>query len=120
MAILTQPRGGNLVEIEMSGKLHREDYEHFMIEFDRLVKTLGKLRVLIVMKNFEGWDISAAWEDMKFGAKHYSSMERIAIVGDKMWEMIMAKFWSPFTKAKVHYFDKDHVTQAQQWLEAKA
>jgi hypothetical protein len=40
------------------------DYEHFVPEFERLVRQHGKLRVLFDMTGFHGWDAGALWEDM--------------------------------------------------------
>ena len=53
---------------------------------------------------------------MKFGPKHYSNIERIALVGDRKWEEWMAKICKPFTKAAIKYFDVGDIEQAWTWL----
>jgi hypothetical protein len=59
----------------------KEDYEHFVPEFERLVRQHGKLRVLFDMTGFHGWEASALWEDIKFDSKHFADIERLAMVG---------------------------------------
>jgi hypothetical protein len=102
--------------VEVSGKIHKADYEHFAPEFERLVKQHGKLRLLMVMKDFHGWDLGALWEDIKFDIHHFSDIERIAMVGDKAWQEGMATFCKPFTKAKISYFPQHQLAEARTWL----
>ena len=50
------------------------------------------------MTGLHGWDAGAAWEDVKFVIKHFSDIDRLAMVGDKKWEHGMATLFQPFTK----------------------
>ena len=52
----------------------------------------------------------------KFDVKHFSDIERLAMVGDSKWESGMAKFCKPFTTAKVKYFDEAKLTEAETWI----
>lgn len=79
---------------------------------------LTPLRVLLEMKDFHGWDSSGLWEDIKFDLKHFSGVERVAMVGEKEWQKGMSQFCRPFTTAKVRYFDQSALDEARQWAEA--
>ncbi len=46
---LKEEAGGKLLTIHASGKLTKEDYEHFMPPVERLIKGHGKLRVFFDM-----------------------------------------------------------------------
>ena len=117
MAIkLNQANGGKLLEVEVSGKLHHEDYQQFVPEFEKLTQAHGKIRVLFEMAGFHGWDGSALWDDLKFDWKHFTHIERIAMVGDRAWEHGMSVFCKPFTTAKVRYFDRGQLAEARAWL----
>lgn len=113
---LTEENGGELLHVHVSGKLKKADYEHFVLEFERLCRLHGKLRVLFDMTDFHGWEASAAWEDFKFGMKHFADIERLALVGEKRWHHGMAIFCRPFTKATVRYFDHAAAAKARTWL----
>jgi len=118
MAIqLTEKNGGKVLEVQVSGKLGHEDYRHFVPEFERLVKQHGKIRVLFLMSDFHGWEAGALWDDIKFDLKHFSDIERLAMVGDKKWEKGMSVFCKPFTTAKIRYFDTAQTADAHSWLE---
>jgi len=56
---LDEENGGKLLAAHVNGKLTKEDYEHFVPEFERLVRRHGKLRVLFDMTDFHGWDAGA-------------------------------------------------------------
>jgi len=117
MAIqLNEENGGKVLTVHVIGKLEKADYEVFVPEFERLVQQHGKLSLLFDMTGFHGWDASAAWEDLKFGIKHFSDIESIAMVGEKKWQKGMSTFAKPFTKAKVRYFDHADVAEARKWL----
>ena len=77
------------------------------------------IRMLIELQDFKGWTAGALWEDTKFGVRHFTDIERMAIVGDKKWEKTMAAFIKPFTAATVRYFDVADREQAESWIREK-
>ncbi len=105
-----------IMGFKLSGKLHDDDYQSFVPAVETVVTAAGKVRLLAQLEDFHGWDAHAAWDDFKFGLKHYADFERIAIVGDRKWEAWMAQLCKPFTKAKVRYFDASQVDAAWAWL----
>ena len=113
---VNEENGGKMLAIHVSGKLEKADYEHLVPEFERLIGQHGKLRMLFDMSDFHGWDASAAWEDFKFGMKHFGDIERLAMVGEERWQHGMAIFCKPFTKATVRYFDHADSAEARKWL----
>lgn len=117
MIQFTEKSGGKTLEVRVSEKLRHEDYERFAPEFERLVKQRGKIRVLFEMADFHGWTASALWDDIKFDLKHFSDIDRVAMVGDKKWEHGMAIFCRPFTTASIRYFDRTELGKAAAWLE---
>ena len=108
-----------VVGFRLSGKLHDDDYKRFVPKIETILTAQGRVRLLIELEDFHGWDLHAAWDDLKFSLKHYSDFERIAMVGDRKWEKWMTHFCKPFTKAKVMYFDRSDVETALKWLEEK-
>lgn len=57
---------------------------------------------------------------MKFDAKHYHDIERLAIVGESRWQESMSRVCKPFTSAEIRYFPRDRVDEAQAWIEEPA
>ncbi len=115
-AILQEELGGKILAVNVSGKLTKEDYKQFIPEVERLIKEHGKIRMLVRMQDFHGWTMGAVWEDIKFDVKHFTHIERLALVGDKKWEAGMAVFCKPFTMASVRYFDVSKSDEAVAWI----
>jgi hypothetical protein len=108
---------GSILGFKMSGKLHDEDYKHFVPIVEAAIKAQGKVRLLAHFADFHGWDLHALWDDTKFATKHCADVERIALVGDKTWEKWMAAVCKPFTMARIKYFDAGDIDSAWKWLE---
>ncbi len=115
---LKETNGGKVLEVQLTGKLAKEDYGHFVPTVERLVKDHGKIRMLVKMHDFHGWTAGALWQDIKFDAKHFKDIERLAMVGESKWQHGMAVFCKPFTTAKVRYFDHAALDEARTWLAA--
>ena len=75
--------GGKVLVVHVSGKLAKADYEHFVPEFERLVRQHGKVSVLFDMTGLHGWEASALWEDTRFAINHFADIEKLAMVGEK-------------------------------------
>jgi hypothetical protein len=113
---LHEEDGGKVLVVNLSGKLTKEDYAHFVPEVERLIKDHGKVRMLVRMHDFHGWTMGALWEDIKFDLHHFADIERLAIVGEKRWEAGMAAFCKPFTRAAIRYFDPSKADEALPWI----
>ena len=107
---------GKVVGFKLSGKLHDEDYKHFVPAIDAAAGE-GKAKILAWFHDFHGWDAHALWDDIKFSTTHCTKIEKIALVGEKKWEEWMAKVCKPFTMATIKYFDAAEIEAAWAWLE---
>jgi hypothetical protein len=107
---------GNVMEVHLNGTLTKEDYARFVPDTEALISEHDKIRLLVILDDFHGWDAGALWEDIKWDAKHFNHVERIAIVGETKWEKWMTGFCKPFTTAKVRYFDQGEIVAARSWL----
>ena len=107
---------GKLASVHVTGKLTKQDYEHFVPEVEAMIKKHGKIDVLLDMHEFHGWDGGALWEDIKFTMHHFDQIHRIAMVGESKWEKWMSNFCKPFTTAKIKYFEQSQVSEARSWI----
>ena len=117
MAVELSERG-KILELRTTGKLTHEDYQAFVPTAERLIAAHGKIRLLMVLHDFHGWELAALWDDVKFDVKHLRDIERLAIVGESKWEKGMALFCKPFTSAEVRYFDHADVAAAKSWIDS--
>src|SRR5262245_37372493 len=77
----------------------------------------GKVRLLIVLEQFEGWERGADWNDVRFYERHGENVERIAIVGDEKWRADAQVFLlAGLRVAPVRCFASGELDQARGWL----
>ena len=107
---------GQYIDLKLTGRFEKQDFDVLVPELEAHIKTHGKISMMLELLDFEGWSIGAAWEDTKFALRHFSDIERIAVVGDKSWEKGMTYFFRAFTHAKVVYFDVEEREEALTWL----
>ncbi len=76
-------------------------------------------KILVMVENdFCGWVGNEVWNDMTFFVQHGDRIEKIAIVGNPMWEARMLMFTGAgFRRAPVRYFAANQVAQARAWLD---
>jgi hypothetical protein len=104
-----------VMEVSVSGQLAREDYEDFESEIERILVTQDKVRLLLLVRDVDGWTAGTVWEDVKFGAKHFTA-DRIAIVGESKWEHVIASFYKPFSRATIQFLDRADEQAARTWI----
>ncbi|MCA9042035.1 MAG: STAS/SEC14 domain-containing protein [Planctomycetaceae bacterium] len=115
--MVTEIADGKVIEVELTGKLTKEAYEVFVPATEAQIEKHGKVRMLVILSDFHGWDMGALWEDLKFDVKHFNHIEKLAIVGESKWEKGMALFCRPFTTASIKYFDKADLDAARTWIQ---
>ena len=114
MLTLLERSFGNVLGIKASGKLTHADYQQLVPRLEELIQKHRKVRVLFELEDCRGWEVGAAWDDLKFGLKHGSDVERCAVVGEKKWQEWMTKLSRPFFD--VRYFDRGELEKAWQWV----
>ncbi|NQV32232.1 MAG: STAS/SEC14 domain-containing protein [Phycisphaeraceae bacterium] len=107
---------GKVAVVSVSGRLSKEDYHVFVPKLEQAINRFGTIRILFEMQDFHGWQADALWEDIRFDAKHFLHIERLAMVGERKWEKGMSVFCRPFTRAKIKYFDLAEAAKAHDWI----
>ena len=109
----------NIYRLDVSGILRKAELDGAQ---DVLVADLGwvpgeKVRLLVVLDRFDGWDGLSNWSDLTFFARYGDNIERIAIVGEPRWRDYALMFAAAdLRRAPVEYFVADAMADARTWL----
>lgn len=77
----------------------------------------GKVRVLIRLEGFAGWEPGEQWGDVSFFFRHDKDIERIAVVGDPRWRDQMLMFlFADYRQAEARFFPETDLETARAWL----
>jgi hypothetical protein len=105
------------LSLKAVGKLTHEDYEKINPMLDSALEGVQdpQVKVFIDGSEFEGWELRAAWDDLKLGLKHGNSFDKIAIFGNKKWLEYAAKIASWFVSGDAKFFEDSD--EAWTWLQ---
>ena len=109
---------GKVIEIAINGQLTASDYDQFIPLTEQLIQKFGKISMVIELEKPAGWDVSALWDDLKFDYKHFSDVQRVAVVGEGAWDRILSALSRPFTAGEVKFFNENELQGARQWAGA--
>ena len=108
----------NCIGFKISGEIDAEDYDTLLPKLDAAIAAHGKINLVVVLENMEGFDgIEAAKDDFRFGTHQYRQVEKAAFVSDKKWLERMVKLMDPFTRrTEEKTFAMDQLEDAWAWV----
>lgn len=118
MSISIDQLGQSILELNVTGKLERADYDKLVPMADELIRRNGYLSLIIHVSDFSGWTVSGLLQDLRFDARHYADVKRMALVASSDSKKWLATLSKPFTKAEVAFFTEDRIVEARGWVMA--
>jgi hypothetical protein len=106
------------IGFKVSGKVTAEDYEKLLPKLDDAIADHGRINLLVLMEEFEGWTgLDAAKADFRFGTHQYRQVEKAAFVTDKKGMEWAVKIMDPFTRrTEEKIFEPEQLEQAWAWI----
>jgi hypothetical protein len=108
---------GNLFRIHISGILRQTELKDVQAVAAQEISRLGRIRLLFVLEQFEGWERGADWGDLEFYAAHDKDIDKIAIVGEEKWrDHGLAFGGAGIREAAVRFFPPAERARAGAWV----
>lgn len=106
-----------IVTLRVSGTLSLDEYTSSQKGISDAIKKSGKVRILILAEDFEGWEKAGDWNDVTFQLAHDGDIERMAIVSNKKWEDMARLFTgSGLRRFPIEFFDSSDIGKARVWI----
>ncbi len=109
-------RRDELVTVEASGRVTRDDFKDVVPQLEGAISTHGKLRMLLRLDHVSRWQPDALLEDAKFDLKHRNHFARIAVVGHGITERIATRLAGSVVKGPVRFFERSEAAMAESWV----
>jgi len=119
MGITVKEGIGNLKVMQISGQLKKSELDTVLAEAAKKLTADPQLRIklLIIVKDFKGWEGGADWGDMSFYIEHGDKIEKIALVADpKRANELMMFMGAGIRPTPLKFFPPDQIEQARKWL----
>jgi hypothetical protein len=104
------------VEIVLEGRISTQEFEALAERLEAFIARHGHVRVLEIVRDFEGMDASALWEDIKFSLRHLKDFSRCAIVANPNTRHLWSSLVAPFMSCDVEHFPPGEEDAARDWL----
>jgi SpoIIAA-like len=99
--------------------LKKADYERIIQIAKAAIAREGKIRALVILEGFEGWERSGDWGDVSFMMEEGQHIEKMAIVGDEKWRDDALAFTAKgFRPTAIEFFPASRINEARTWLNA--
>ena len=117
MSAIIRKETDRVWRLRIGGVLKKTELDAAQDEARQEFKNAGKIKLLLVLEAFIGWEKGADWEDMSFLADHGDDIEKIAIVAPRSWETETMMFvGAGFRRTQVQFFVPALADQARAWL----
>jgi hypothetical protein len=118
-SIQQEDLGSGMLHIRLRGKLDTEAYENDIEDLNRFLETHENARLLIDLRDFDGWQGLGALRDHFFLVRgHADRIRAAAIVGDAGWQEMAVQVGKRAFGIDAKYFDEDDIDAAKSWLAA--
>lgn len=107
---------GNTLGLRLSGGVNEDDFITLLPRLQAIVEMYGFANLLIEISDVIRWGGYASGS-REAGVDRMSDivLGRVAIVGEKSWQVWLVKFMDPFTSSEERFFYPDQRQEAWSW-----
>jgi len=92
MPVQIEYEGDDIYVLRINGILKQSEFGAEQSALARKIDSGSKPRLLVILKEFEGWERGADWKDLDFLFSHSHKITKIAIVAEPRWETLALAF----------------------------
>jgi hypothetical protein len=113
---IQQEKDGSFV-MQITGLLKKAEVETVQASAAKNFSPDTRIKLLIVAKNFEGWEKNTDWGDLSFFHEHGDKIIKIAVVAEQKWQTQFKMFvGAGYREAPVKIFSPNQLQDARIWL----
>jgi hypothetical protein len=117
MPVVANEEAGNLVHLELQGRLSPADQATIVYFLTKAAQRHAQIRLLVTLAGFAGWTEDDDWGDEGLRISDDAAILKAAFVGEARWkDEVFAFVAKPFRKIPVEYFTS--AAEARTWLDA--
>lgn len=106
-----------IVSLTLGGTLSQAALAEVQQAMAHIIRAQGKVRILVLAREFTGWERGGDWDDFSFQAEYDPFIEKMAIVGDRRWEDLALIFAAKdLRRFPIEYFASGEQGKAEAWL----
>ena len=101
----------------IGGEVTREEYRQITRQIEDALETHGTpICLLIEIRDLEGMEAGALWDDLRFSVRHWHDIDSLALVGDPGEIGNWGRIGGALSPTEVRQFEPDQVHDAWEWI----
>ena len=110
----------NILCFTVTKPISEEGYrKNFRDRMEDAIKDYGSVHILVYFKDYKGWEIAAAKEDLATICEKGSKIQKLAIVKPSIKDVLNLKLRDSLIGGDVKFYDEDELDEAMAWVFAK-
>lgn len=114
--ILDDIQKQDVVAVEISDKIEKEDYEQLTPLIEQKINQYGNVKMYFELDDIDKMDVSTMWKELKFDGKNSDKVSKVAIVGKHKREKFLTQIKSMLTSGETKFFKPTDKDAAIKWL----
>jgi len=107
-----------VVQLQLASLLNDREEARLSHLLEKKIKSHGRIRVFIELENYPAADSAESlYEDMNLIKFHADGIEKMAVVGDRVWQETWVALFGLFSGTETAYFDRSEEEKAVAWVE---
>ena len=108
-----------LLYVRISGIMKLADQQSLQSTGMELIARDKKVRLLVTLENFRGWEQGVDWGDIGFLLAYGNDIAKIAFVGDERWkDLAFAFVGKSLRTTEIEFFPSTSSKEAERWIHA--
>ncbi len=108
-----------VISVHITDIFRLSDQEAVQAMAKKLIEKGQKVRILVVIDHFQGWERNAKWEDIGFLVEYGDDIKKIAVVAEERWKDQAFLFAGKgFRATEIEFFPLSSMQQAVHWVRA--
>ena len=108
---------GNVLAIKITGEITESEHQ----QLDRLISASvaewERIRIFMVIKHYPSLNSAEAlYEDLRMVKKHSDHIDRMAVVGDRLYKRTWVGLFGLFSRIETDFFELEQIDAAYQWI----
>ena len=107
---------GNILGFKIVGGITKKQKKQICEALEKQISKSGKIRLLLVVEPRGAMDSESLLFDLNFTIIYADNIERMAIIGHKVWENTWIALFGLFSHIRTRYFDRSEIDAAWKWI----
>ncbi len=108
---------GNVLAFKITGEITKKEHQELDHLMRKRIAERDRIRLFIVVMHYPSFNSAEAlYEDLRMVKLHSDHIDRLAVVGDRIWKQTWVGVFGLFSGIETDYFELNQIDDAWQWI----